>query len=117
MDDIIFSFEDIFPDYSLAGDGFHKPKAIDILAAAGVTVNTKPTSQKQSSILKPKKQSQEKTEVPSDMERMQLRAKLTEHDWGLIFEELLARDLIDFDDDLVREENHFQRTNQIEELF
>jgi len=46
MDDIIFSFEDIFPDYSLAGDGVHKPKAIDILAAAGVNVNTKPTSQK-----------------------------------------------------------------------
>jgi predicted RNase H-like nuclease (RuvC/YqgF family) len=117
MDDIIFSFEDIFPDYSLTGDGSHKPKAIDILAAAGVNVNAKPTSLKQSSILKPKKQSQEKTEMPSDMERMQLRAKLTEQDWGLIFEELLARDLIDFDDDLVREENHFKSTNQIEELF
>lgn len=118
MDDIIFKFEDIFPDYSLTGDGSHMPKAIDILEAAGVNVNTKPTSQKQSSVLKAKKQTQhQQTELPSDMDIVQLRAKLTEQDWGLIFEELLARDLIDFDDELVRETNQFKDTNEIEQLF
>jgi hypothetical protein len=59
-----------------------------------------------------------KTEIkPSKLERARLRDTLSQMEWGLIFEELYRRDLVDLTDEYIQESAFFERAEELELIF
>lgn len=50
-------------------------------------------------------------------ERSKYRGQLTDADWGLIFEELINRDLIDLPDTYIHEEKQISKPDELEQIF